>query len=406
VHARVEESHSTVNHGPNNTAFFICGTLLWLICLLKVPALIRRRNDLLLNAAVLLLFVGGLVFFFAAPDSIAAINEFTGVPNFAAPVAYSALTAFSGASLLLIINWRPAPPEQRRRASRMCIVVYSLVIIAINTLFWIGDAPVEQLTLFDGYYASTPYIREMIVIYLIAHGVATMATSVLCWRWSTEVHGSLRAGLRILAPAYLLHVCYDVIKLIAIAARWSGRNWDFLIDQVAPQAAAPSALLAVTGFAVPLAGPRTAETARAFRQLRELAPLWRELEHVPTPGATRGLLPWWSGPAVRLTGRKTAIFDALLSLAPYFDPAERERALRAALLLGEDAAAAATTADAAMIVAASRRQPSAGAAPADPADAQRWRTRDLLPLSKALASPVIQDVRQHHGAPQKAASHE
>ncbi|MGW3308322.1 MAB_1171c family putative transporter [Streptomyces sp. NPDC001073] len=388
-----------MNHGPNNTAFFICGALLWLIGLLKVPALIRRRNDLLLNAAVLLLFVGGLVFFFAAPDSIAAINEFTGVPNFAAPVAYSALTAFSGASLLLIINWRPAPPEQTRRASRMCIVAYSLVVIAINALFWIGNAPVEQLTLFDGYYASTPYIREMILTYLIAQGVATMATSVLCWRWSTEVHGSLRAGLRILAPAYLLHVCYDVIKLVAIGARWSGHNWDFLIDQVAPQTAAPSALLAVAGFALPLAGPRAAESAQAFRQLRELAPLWRELEHVPTPGAIRGPLPWWSSPAVRLTGRKTAIFDALLALAPYFDTAVRERALRAALLAGEDATAAATIADAAMIMVASKRQPSPAAAPADPADAQRWRTRDLLPLSKALGSPVIEDVRQHHGAP-------
>ncbi|BFO16516.1 hypothetical protein SHKM778_29040 [Streptomyces sp. KM77-8] len=273
-----------MTHGPDNTAFYICGTLLLAICLVKLPALFRGRRNTLLRMVCLLLFTAALVFFFTAPDSIAALNRFTGVPNFAAPLAYSAMTTFAGASLLLIINWRPSPPERTRRASRICVTVYSLVVVAIVVLFLLGDAPVEQLTLFDGYYATTPYIREMIVIYLVAQGAATLSVSVLCWRWSTQVHGSLRAGLRILAPAYLLHVCYDVVKLVAIAAAWAGHDLDFLIDQVAPQFAAPSALLAVTGFVLPLVGPRAAVTLGSLRLLRALAPLWRELRHVPTPG--------------------------------------------------------------------------------------------------------------------------
>ena len=393
-----------MTHGPSNTAFYICGALLLAICLVKLPALFRRRQDTLLRVACLLLLTAALVFFFAAPDSIAALNRFTGVPNFAAPVAYSAMAAFSGASLLLIINWRPSPPERTRRASRVCVAVYSLVVVAIVVLFRLGDAPVEQLTLFDGYYATTPYIREMIVVYLLAQGAATLSVSVLCWRWSTQVHGSLRAGLRILAPAYLLHVCYDVVKLVAVGAAWSGHDLNFLIDRVAPQFAAPSALLAVTGFSLPLLGPRAAETLGSLRRFRALAPLWRELRHVPTPGAGRTSLPWWSSPAVRLTWRQTSIYDALLVLAPYLDTAVRDRAHLAALSRGVDDRGAAIAADAAMIVAAGAQRPAAGRART--AGPPPWRPHDLVPLSRALASPVVTDLRGTAVPPQKAVRHD
>ncbi|MGW2822931.1 MAB_1171c family putative transporter [Streptomyces sp. NPDC001443] len=393
-----------MSHGPNNTAFFICGTLLLLICLLKLPALVRRRHDMLLRAVVMLLFAAAGVFYLAAPDSLAEINRITGVANFAAPVVYSVIIANAGASLLLIINWRPAPPDRTRRASRICITAYGLVIVAIFALFCAGDAPVEQLTLFDGYYAGTPYIREMILTYLVAQGVATMTTSVLCWRWSTKVEGSLRIGLRILAPAYLLHVCYDIVKLIAIFAHWAGRNLDFLIDQVAPQFAAPSALLAVVGFSLPLAEPRVTQAVRALRQLHELAPLWRELKDVPAPGAIPASLSWWSFPAVRLTGRKTAIKDALLALTPYLDRSIREEAYQTAVQAGENECFAATAADAAMIVVASRRQNRTTLTVDDSADTPPWRSQDLIPLSRALTSPVVARFGQIHGAPTESSS--
>ncbi|MFC8570685.1 MAB_1171c family putative transporter [Streptomyces sp. NPDC057245] len=385
-----------MDHGPNNLAFYICGCLLLLIGLVKLPAAISRRNDLLLRAAVLLLVVGSTVFFFAAPDSIALINDLTGIPNLAAPLAYTSLTAFSGASLLLIINWRPAPPEQTHRASLICIAGFTLVILAIHVLFWVGDAPVEQLTLFDGYYASTPYIREMILLYLVAQGTATLTTSILCWRWSREVDGSLRAGLLILVPAYLLHVVYDSVKLVAIVASWTGRRWDFLIDQVAPLAAAPSALLVVCGFALPLAGPRMTQNAQALRQLKDLEPLWQEVQRVPTPGAVRTSLPWWSTPAVRLTARKTRIFDALLSVAPYCDPGLRERSYRAAEQAGLEEPATSVAAEAAMLVAAVEQRQKA-TSPDDAPDVPLWRPRDLVPLSKALTGPLVQEVRRNHG---------
>ncbi|MEU1535359.1 MAB_1171c family putative transporter [Streptomyces fagopyri] len=394
-------------HGPNNEVFYLCGILLLLICLAKVPALLRRRRDPLLSSVVLLLLDGGLVFFFTAPDTISAINRATGISNFAAPVAYSALAVFGGANLLLLVNWRPSPPERRRRATRICVTAYSLVVVLIIAFFWLGDAPVEQVTLFDWYYADTPWIREMILTYLVAQGVATMTTFVLCWRWSKQVDGFLRAGLRILAPGYLLHVCYDVIKLVAIYGRWTGKQWDFLIDQVAPQTAAPSAALVVIGFTLPLAGPRTAQTVQVLGQLRDLGPLWRELKTVPTPGAIRTSLPWWSSPAVRLTRRRTSIFDALLTLSPAYDSIVRDEAYQAALERGADAPTAEATADATMIVAARLKQQS-GSSGSEPPDTEPWRPRDLVSLSRALDSPFVSQpaVGQHHRAPAESRQHD
>ncbi|MFF1411565.1 DUF6545 domain-containing protein [Streptomyces sp. NPDC058289] len=390
-----------------NLVYYVSGVTLLLVGASKLPALARRRRDMLLRAACLLLFAGGCSMLLAAPWSIVELNRRTGIPNVAAPVFFAAMTAFSGASLLLIINWRPAPPEQTVRASRVCVAVYSLAIVAIFLLYWAGSAPAEQIALFDVYYANTPYIREMILTFLVTQGVAMVAVSALCWRWSGEVHGSLRAGLRILAPAYLIVAGNAGIRLVAVAARWTGRNLDFLVDEISPQLVAPSTLLAAIGFTLPLAGPRVTAAARAVRQLWQLNPLWRALQDVPTPNAYRASLPWWrTPPAVLLTARKTALYDAILALAPYCDPAVRETAYHAALRKGDDESSATVAADAAVILIARERQ---RAVPKQPQDATygsaAWQARDLIPLSLALTSPVVRDIHEHHVPPQKAALH-
>ncbi|MET7912061.1 DUF6545 domain-containing protein [Streptomyces avermitilis] len=393
--------------GPSNLGSYISGITILVVCAMKIPALVRRWHDTLLRAACLLLFSAGCLMLLAAPDSLTTLNRLSGISNFAAPVVYVITAAFSGASLLLIIHWRPAPPEQTRRNSHLCVIAYGLIIFAIIVLFWVGNAPVEQLTLFDAYYANTPYIREMILTYLLAQAVANMIASVLCWRWSTEVHGFLRAGLRILAPAYLMVVCFDVLRLIAIAARWTGRNLDFLVDKVSPQFAAPACLLGAVGFAVPLVGPHMAETTRAVQHLYRLTPLWRALEEVPTPGAIRAALPWWrTPPAILLTGRKTALYDAILALAPYCDPAIRAAAYSAALRKGDDESSAAVTADAAMILVARECQRTTPEQPQEDTHPPAWRAKDLIALSRALTSPMVHDLYRQHVPLQKAAHHD
>ncbi|MFJ6901533.1 MAB_1171c family putative transporter [Streptomyces hokutonensis] len=391
----------------DNLGFYASGTVLLLVCALKTPALIRRRHDTLLRAAWTVLFAAGSQMLLAAPDSIVRLDRLTGISNIAAPVVYATTVLFSGASLLLIINWRPAPADQTRRLSRWCVTTYGVTIVAVIILFWAGNTPVQQVTAFDAYYASTPYIREMIVTYLVAQSVAMMAASALCWRWSKEVHGSLRAGLRILAPTYLIVVSYDVIRLVGVVARWTHHNLDVLIVTVSPPLAAPASLLGAIGFTLPLAGPRLTQTARSVRQLRELAPLWRALEHVPTPGAVRTSLSWWrTPPAVFLTGRRTALYDAIRALAPYYDPAVREAAYHTALSDGADEASAAVTADAAMVLAARDRQRTVPEQPYEPALAPAWQAGDLVLLSRALSSPRIRELSAHDVPEQKAAHHE
>ncbi|MEV6782416.1 hypothetical protein [Streptomyces sp. NPDC051098] len=39
----------------------------------------------------------------------------------------------------------------------------------------------------DTYYAHTPLIREMIVLYLAAHLISDIVSTVLCVRWAREV---------------------------------------------------------------------------------------------------------------------------------------------------------------------------------------------------------------------------
>ncbi|MFC6982886.1 hypothetical protein [Streptomyces cirratus] len=50
-----------------------------------MPALRADWRDPLLRSVCALLMLAGAVFTFAAPPTIAAVNRWTGVPNFSAP---------------------------------------------------------------------------------------------------------------------------------------------------------------------------------------------------------------------------------------------------------------------------------------------------------------------------------
>ncbi|MEU1457819.1 DUF6545 domain-containing protein [Streptomyces avermitilis] len=257
-----------------------------------------------------------------------------------------------------------------------------------------GDAHVEQRTTFDTYYANTPFIREMIVLYITAHAVASLTVSRLCWRWSREVHGTLGAGLRILAAGYLMHYAgYDTARSVAVAACWTGRQWNFLLG-LSNAAAQPSALLVAVGFILPLIGRRTEDAIRYWR----LAPLARVVG--PVPGTSLGPLPapWWRPSLrLRLTQRQTYISDRIVACRSRFCTQIRKQAYEAALAHrhGEDDAAA--IAEAAVIVNAVKTcgLPESGAALAQqlaPTDDFPF-TSDLVRISRALRSPIVKGVR-------------
>ncbi|MFE1455020.1 DUF6545 domain-containing protein [Streptomyces sp. NPDC058735] len=303
---------------------------------IKLPSIIRLWSDPMLRAVGGLLLLACAVFVFLAPSTIVRINRLTGVANFSGPWVYSLLTAFCACCLLLIITWRNGLSDRSartRRAMRGVMAVYSCVIAAMWVLFALADVPEERLWDLDTYYANTPYMREMILLYLLAHTVAVLVTNVLVWNWirTDGLDSLLRWGLKFLGVGYALQLVFDAAKLTAVGARWAGGNLDWLSTAVAPPIACLSAILIAVGFIFPHAGQYLHGRWHVRLACHELRPLYLLMRTV-NGGGVPFLLR--ATPELRLVRRETFIRDALLPLARYIDEERRERSHDAAVALG------------------------------------------------------------------------
>lgn len=379
---------------------YIPGVVLVAAFLIKLPDLRRTWHDPLMRSVCALLLVGTAVLFLAAPPTIAAVNDLTRVTNFSAPLVYGVLTAFSGSCIVLITNWRGGPPEQVRRLSALCISVYATVIVALVTLFTLGNAPVERLRDLDTYYATTPFMREMILLYLTAHTVGSVILVRLCWRWLRQVDGALRTGLGLIVVGGLFDLAYLAAKFTAVFARWTGRDWDYLSTYLAPPLASAAALMVGAGFILPLAGERASSTWRAYSQYRRLKPLWQELRGSTTSAAATLKIDWWASAELRKSHREAAIHDGLLNVTPYLSDSVRSDALATAISQGIPRNRAEVVAEAAMIASATRAHAEVShlAAPpaAPPSDRQRLEHTEsdsLVSLSQTIQSPIVAAAR-------------
>ncbi|MFE2252589.1 MAB_1171c family putative transporter [Streptomyces lavendulae] len=374
-----------------------------LVC--KLPALRSQWRDPLLRSVCALLVLATAVFTFAAPPTIEAVNRWTGIPNFSAPLVYCLMTAFSASCLVLMFNWRGGPAQEIRRTSVRWITGYSVVVVAIVVFFLLGEASVERLRDFDTYYANTPYVRLMIVAYLVAHSVAAATMVAMCWRWSVQVRGWLRAGLVIIVSGYSISLTYDATKLSAVCARWLGHDLDVLSTYVAPPLASAAALVSAVGFVLPLVGPRVSDSWQTWTTYRRLGALWREVSSTAPSGSPCVRMSWWSPAEIRVIQRESDIHDGFLRLGPRFDRRHRDRAYERARAAGADEETARAVADAAMVAAAVRTPYAAPGGTADGgADGERVLVtadgpRDLVRISDALRhSPVVAAAR-HRAAP-------
>ncbi|MFD3936552.1 MAB_1171c family putative transporter [Streptomyces sp. NPDC058611] len=375
------------------------GAVLSLVLLVKLPTLRRGWDQPLMRAVCALLLVGCLVMVLAAPPTIAAVNRLTGVVNFSAPLVFGTLTAFSGSCVVLVLHWAGGPPAAVRRATRLTVAVFGTVTLLIVVLFVIGDAPVERLRDLDTYYANTPWIREMIVCYLLAHTVGTSALTGLCGMWLRHADPSLRplrTGLALIVLGGLLDLGYNAAKWAALCARWTGRDWDRLSTDLAPPLASAAALMVGSGFIVPLIGGSAAW--RDFSQYRRLHPLWKELRGFAASQVRTVPMNWWSPVGIRLIHRESVIDDGILALARWFDPAVRCAAYRAARAQGLGEERAAVVADAAVLAAACRGR-AAGEDP--PPEPYRLDCQALTDLAREFrCSPVVAAARGRGGAAQ------
>ncbi|MGW2521017.1 DUF6545 domain-containing protein, partial [Streptomyces sp. NPDC001617] len=330
---------------------------------IKLPTIVRLWSDPLLRAVGGVLLVACAVFVFVAPSTIARVNRITGVPNISAPWVYSLLTAFCGSCLLLIIAWRNGLNDRSAstvRAVRWVIAGSLGVIAALWVLFALADAPVERLRDLDTYYANTPYMREMIVLYLLAQTVATVITSALIWNWirTDGLDAWLRWGLKFLGAGYAAQLSFYAVKLPAVVARWTGHHLDWLSTAVAPPLACLSALLIAVGFILPHAGQYLHDRWRlrlAHHRLRPLYLLMRTANGTGVPVLLHAT------PELRLIRRETFIRDVLLPLARHIDEGRRQRFYEAAVALGfEPTRAKALAAAAAVQDAVEARRDRAG----------------------------------------------
>ncbi|MER6444597.1 DUF6545 domain-containing protein [Streptomyces venezuelae] len=369
-------------------------SLMVLALLIKVPTLRRDRGRPLKRTACGLLAVGAPINFLATPSTIAAVNHRTGVVNFSAPLVFGLCTVFSGLCVVLVLQWRGGPPAAVRRATRLTAALFGTATAAIVVLFVIGDAPVERLRDLDTYYATTPWIREMIVCFLAAHTLGTSALTWLCARWLTRAEHALRplrTGLALIVVAGLMDLAYLAAKWASVVARWTGHDLVYLSTDVAPPLAGAAGLLLGAGFVVPLVGGSA--TWVALGQYRRLRPLWKALRGFAATQGRTVPLAWWSPLGIRLVHRESVIDDGILALAGWFDPRVRSAAYEAARGRGMSEAQAATIADAAVLASACRLKAAAarGSVPEPAAVPEPYRLgrRPLTALAHAFRTSDI-----------------
>ncbi|KMS73538.1 membrane protein [Streptomyces viridochromogenes] len=400
-------SDSSTLFGDVQVSFWIPTVALTAALAIKLPSIVRLWRDPLLRAVGGLLLFACAVFVFAAPSTIAWTNRVTGVPNISAPWVYSLITALCASWLLLIIAWRNGLTNRSaatRRATRWVVSVYVGVVVALWVLFALADAPVERLRDLDTYYATTPFMREQILLYLLAHTVACAITARLIWNWirTDGLDAWLRWGLRFLGVGYATNLLFDASKLTAVFARWTGHDLDWLSTDLAPSAACVSASLVAVGFIIPHAGQYLHEHWRIrlrHRHLRTLSALMRSVTGGREPFTLRGTAE------LRLIRRETFIRDALLQVSRHLDENLRGRSYDAALALGAEPARAEALAAAVMLLDAidtRQRSPEADASPSGPDTA--YLLREIQAVSQALRQPDdIEAVRARATAPAESA---
>ncbi|XES01239.1 hypothetical protein HEP87_62750 [Streptomyces sp. S1D4-11] len=236
--------------------FYIPGALLLVVAGLKLSAGTGLWRDSLVAPSNAILLVGSAVCVLSAPPTIRYVNDATGVANFSAPLVYAGMTALSASYLVLMIRWKGGPSQAQQRSARLVLSVYALVIAGIWVLFGLAEVPVERTRDLDTYYSNTPYMREMIVLYMVAHTAATVALAVMSVSWLREVRGVTRAGLILLIVGLTFDAGYQIAKYTAMAARWNGVDWDFLSTNVSPPLVMLAGVTTAVGFAVPGSGHR------------------------------------------------------------------------------------------------------------------------------------------------------
>ncbi|MDG9702070.1 MAB_1171c family putative transporter [Streptomyces sp. DH37] len=313
----------------------LCSAVGWVAFAVKLRDLRRAPRNPMRRAVCATLFLASACVFCGAPAVIEAVNRLTGVPNFSAPLVYCLLVALGASCHVLMAYWRLSA-EEARPVARRWTLAYAAVVVTLIALFVVGDASVEKPVNFDTHYATTPYIAQFVLLYLVALNVAMVSLMRMCWGWA-KVAGRpwLRRGLRLIVLGALGAFGFGVAKLTAVAARWTGTDWDGLDSVLAPALAMVGLVVSAVGYALPALGDHLSVLRGRigrYRAYRALYPLWDALRRATPAIVPPARVPWWDF-ELRLTRRLAEINDGRLALRSHCDP----EVARTALRLGREA---------------------------------------------------------------------
>ncbi|GAA2718836.1 MULTISPECIES: MAB_1171c family putative transporter [Streptomyces] len=269
----------------------------WAIVGYKARAWLRDRGNVDLGLTALMTSGVPVVFLFSAPTVYRAFDRLTGVANLAMVVLYSAVVLFASGATVLLLRWTSrSDAAARARAatrSRYAVAAVALAWTAAIVCFAVGrpDA-VEHPRDFSTAYADAPGVVAFLALYLAIFGTSLAGLGTLCPRYAAQLGRSwLSKGLRTLSAGCWLGLAYCACKLAGFALTWAGRDAYWLSNGVAPMSASVAALLVLLGFSLPAVGPRAA----AWRRLRRLEPLWREVTaHAPEVTIEEGGWARWT----------------------------------------------------------------------------------------------------------------
>ncbi|MGY1584962.1 MAB_1171c family putative transporter [Streptomyces sp. MN13] len=363
--------------------------LLALALLIKLPTFVRAWRDPEVRATTLLLFWATAALVVIIPVNIERLNKLTGIPNIAAPWAYSFLTASCATGLTMIMRWREEPSERRRRRIRRIYWIYLGIIAALWVTFFQASVPEPRIYDLDTFYAKAPWMREHILLYLLAHLVSCLTAAAMLWKWFQEVENPwLKTGVVFLQIGFASGLVFDAAKLTSVTARWLGANLDWLSTRAAPPFALMEAVCTAVGFIIPQAGPALKRWSRDQREYRRLRPLWRSLR-ILIPAAAPARFGIWVPLDLRVLQRQQRIHDALRILAPYFDTGVYHKAYAKAATAYKDETKARAIAGAATILDAIAAYRNGTPAPtsAQPAQIGPEVTDHITAISVALHRP-------------------
>lgn len=342
-------------------AYYSCAIPIWITFVYKLYDLRRGTRDPMRLVVCAALFCIAGVLTCSAPATMSFINGVSGVSNLAMLVSFSVVVGLGASGRLLVVYWHDASAQSGVTAKRW-VIAHVVVILVMVALFLAGDAPVERRTDFETYYATTPFIVEFVLIYLLAQAVALVSVVWRCWQWARIVGQPwLRRGLYMIATGALCGIGVSACRTTAVVARWFGRNWDQVNTHLSVVFAIVGLSLAALGFALPTWGrhlSRLRGWLGRYHGYRSLYPLWDALRTATPTIVLPVRIPWWDF-ELRLTRRLAEINDGRLALRPHVD----QRVAARAAQLGEEAGL--SEADLAAVVEAARLRGAMAAKAAD-----------------------------------------